>query len=194
LLYRWAEKGNFLWLVTEDILDEYKEVLKRRGVRPSLIGTVINLIRERAEEVGVRRFHRDAEPQRLPTRSPQGKSGVAESLCIVTSISDCGLACQGENQVVTCVAQMGVGFRCQCQPLSFAKTPALRKKSRRSEFSPTVHAGTFGRAPAGVSRADALTYTCVAALLGSVAIAVPWVPARRATRVDPMGASLLPAL
>ncbi len=45
LLYRWAEKGNFVWLVTEDILDEYKEVLKRLGVRPSLIGTVINLIR-----------------------------------------------------------------------------------------------------------------------------------------------------
>ena len=54
LLYRWAEKGNFLWLVTEDILDEYKEVLKRLGVRPNLIGTVINLIRERAEEVDIR--------------------------------------------------------------------------------------------------------------------------------------------
>ena len=54
LLYRWAEKGNFLWLVTEDILDEYKEVLERLSVRPSLIGTVINLIRERAEEVNVR--------------------------------------------------------------------------------------------------------------------------------------------
>ena len=53
LLYRWAEKGNFLWLVTEDILDEYKEVLKRLGVRPNLIGTVINLIRERAEEIDV---------------------------------------------------------------------------------------------------------------------------------------------
>jgi len=53
LLYRWAEKGNFVWLVTEDILDEYKEVLKRLGVRPSLIGTVINLIRERAEQVHV---------------------------------------------------------------------------------------------------------------------------------------------
>ena len=34
LLYRWAEKGNFIWLVTEDILDEYKDVLKRLGVRP----------------------------------------------------------------------------------------------------------------------------------------------------------------
>jgi predicted nucleic acid-binding protein len=54
VLHKWAERGSFVWLVTEDILDEYKEVLKRLGVRPSLIGTVINLIRERAEGVKVR--------------------------------------------------------------------------------------------------------------------------------------------
>jgi hypothetical protein len=42
-LHKWAEKGNFVWLVTEDILDEYKEVLKRLGVRATLIGAVINL-------------------------------------------------------------------------------------------------------------------------------------------------------
>jgi predicted nucleic acid-binding protein len=54
VLYRWAEKGDFVWLVTEEILDEYKEVLKRLGVRPSAIGAAINLIRERAEEVDVR--------------------------------------------------------------------------------------------------------------------------------------------
>jgi predicted nucleic acid-binding protein len=53
LLHRWAEKSDFIWLVTEDILDEYKEVLKRLGVRPNLIGSVINLVRERAEQVGV---------------------------------------------------------------------------------------------------------------------------------------------
>jgi predicted nucleic acid-binding protein len=53
VLRRWAERGDFVWLVTEDILDEYKEVLRRRGVRPSLIGKVINLIRERAEAVNV---------------------------------------------------------------------------------------------------------------------------------------------
>lgn len=40
--------------MTEDILDEYKEVLKRLRVRPSLIGKIINLIRERAEVVKVR--------------------------------------------------------------------------------------------------------------------------------------------
>ncbi len=53
LLHKWAEKGNFVWLVTDDILDEYKEILRRLGVRPNLIGAVINLIRERAEQVNV---------------------------------------------------------------------------------------------------------------------------------------------
>lgn len=53
VLNRWAQKSHFVWLVTEDILDEYKEVLKRLRVRPSLIGRVVNLIRERAEEVQV---------------------------------------------------------------------------------------------------------------------------------------------
>jgi len=54
VLHRWGERNNFVWLVTEDILEEYKEVLKRLRVRPSLIGKVINLIRERAEGVKVR--------------------------------------------------------------------------------------------------------------------------------------------
>lgn len=54
VLHRWAEKNHFVWLITEDILDEYKEVLKRLRVRPSLVGRVVNLIRERAEEIKVR--------------------------------------------------------------------------------------------------------------------------------------------
>lgn len=54
VLHRWAEKNHFVWLVTEDILDEYKEVLKRLHVRSSLIGRVVNLIRDRSEEVKVR--------------------------------------------------------------------------------------------------------------------------------------------
>ena len=53
VLHRWAERNNFVWLITEDILEEYKEVLKRLRVRPNLIGKVVNLIRERAEEVKV---------------------------------------------------------------------------------------------------------------------------------------------
>ena len=54
ILHRWAEENYFVWLITEDILDEYKEVLKRLSVRPNLIGRVGNLIRERAEQVRVR--------------------------------------------------------------------------------------------------------------------------------------------
>jgi hypothetical protein len=53
VLYKWAEKGNFVWLLTEDILDAYQEVLKRLRVRSTPIGAVINLIRERAEPVNV---------------------------------------------------------------------------------------------------------------------------------------------
>jgi putative ABC transport system permease protein len=40
----------------------------------------------------------------------------------------------------------------------------------------------------GVSRTDALTYTCAAALLTSVVLTAAWIPARRAMRVDPMAA------
>jgi uncharacterized protein len=54
VLHRWGEKNHFIWLITEDILEEYKEVLKRLRVRSNQIGRVVNLIRERAEEVKVR--------------------------------------------------------------------------------------------------------------------------------------------
>ena len=54
VLHKWAEKNNFIWLITDDILDEYKEVLKRLRVRRNLIGRVISLIRERAAEVKAR--------------------------------------------------------------------------------------------------------------------------------------------
>lgn len=49
LLFRWAQKNNFIWLVSEDILEEYKAVLKRLRVHPNHIGSVVNLIRERAQ-------------------------------------------------------------------------------------------------------------------------------------------------
>ena len=53
VLHRWVERNHFVWLITEDILEEYKEILSRLRVRPNVIGKVINLIRERAEEVKV---------------------------------------------------------------------------------------------------------------------------------------------
>jgi predicted nucleic acid-binding protein len=54
VLHRWAEKYHFVWLITEDILEEYKKVLKRLHIRSNLIGKVVNLTRERAAEVKVR--------------------------------------------------------------------------------------------------------------------------------------------
>ncbi len=54
LMYRWADEEHFTWLYTEEILTEYKEVLRRLHVRPALIGAFINLIRERGEAVEVR--------------------------------------------------------------------------------------------------------------------------------------------
>jgi uncharacterized protein len=54
ILYSWAQKSNFVWLVSEEILEEYKEILRRFHVRPSLIGRIINLIRKRAEFVEAR--------------------------------------------------------------------------------------------------------------------------------------------
>jgi predicted nucleic acid-binding protein len=54
VLHKWTEQRAFVWLASEDILDDYKEVLRRLRVRSHLIGRVVNLIRERAEEVKLR--------------------------------------------------------------------------------------------------------------------------------------------
>jgi predicted nucleic acid-binding protein len=61
LLRDWLEEGTFTWLVTEEILSEYKAVLGRLGVRRFLIGEIINLLREEAEFVLVRQ-EVDASP------------------------------------------------------------------------------------------------------------------------------------
>jgi predicted nucleic acid-binding protein len=51
LLQEWVESCNFVWLVSEEILAEYKAVMGRLGVRRRLIGNIINLLREEAESV-----------------------------------------------------------------------------------------------------------------------------------------------
>ncbi len=53
MLHEWVEKGSFVWLVTAEILEEYKEVAKRLKVRPHVIGRLINLLKEEAEDVAV---------------------------------------------------------------------------------------------------------------------------------------------
>lgn len=50
-LRNWIENDTFVWLISETIVDEYKEILARRGVRPHHIGAALNLIRAQAEEV-----------------------------------------------------------------------------------------------------------------------------------------------
>jgi len=50
LLRDWLEDGTFTWLVTEDIVAEYRGVLTRLGVRRNLVGEIM----EEAEFVDVR--------------------------------------------------------------------------------------------------------------------------------------------
>ncbi len=48
MLHEWAESGNFVWLVTPAIVDEYKEVAKRLRVRANVVGRFVNLLKEEA--------------------------------------------------------------------------------------------------------------------------------------------------
>jgi predicted nucleic acid-binding protein len=47
----WSEGDTFVWLVSDEILLEYKRVLARLGVRRPLTGKIVNLLREDAELV-----------------------------------------------------------------------------------------------------------------------------------------------
>jgi predicted nucleic acid-binding protein len=51
MLSEWIDNRTFTWLVTEEIIDEYKTILARRKVRPNLIAATISLIRRAAEEI-----------------------------------------------------------------------------------------------------------------------------------------------
>ena len=61
LLRAWINDDTFRWLVSAAVLDEYVEVLRRCRVRRSVIGTVMNLLREEAELV-VPRHSIEAQP------------------------------------------------------------------------------------------------------------------------------------
>ena len=67
LLRDWVEHDTFVWLMTADILEEYAMVLAELRVRPSVIGRVVNLLREEAEWIEPRRTL-DADPD--PGDSP----------------------------------------------------------------------------------------------------------------------------
>lgn len=56
LLQDWIESNTFVWLITEEIVSEYKQVLARLNVGRSLIGKIVNLLREEAELVVVTRM------------------------------------------------------------------------------------------------------------------------------------------
>jgi hypothetical protein len=64
LIRTWVDEGHFAWLVSADIIAEYKAVLTRLGVRPQLVGRIINLLREEAEEIEVARVAEVSPDQR----------------------------------------------------------------------------------------------------------------------------------
>lgn len=39
---RWLKERTFVWLISDEILEEYREVLARLGVRRPLIGKIVN--------------------------------------------------------------------------------------------------------------------------------------------------------
>jgi predicted nucleic acid-binding protein len=55
MLHDWVESGSFVWLVTNEILEEYREVAKRLNIRPNVAGRLINLLKEEAEEINLQK-------------------------------------------------------------------------------------------------------------------------------------------
>ena len=74
LLRDWIEEDRFVWLVSDEILLEYKRVLGKLGVRRALIGKIINLLREEAELVPA-----SALPSISPDPGDDPFCGCAES-------------------------------------------------------------------------------------------------------------------
>jgi predicted nucleic acid-binding protein len=54
LMRDWMERATFTWLLSEEILSEYKAILQRLNVRRETIGALINLLRDNAETLSPR--------------------------------------------------------------------------------------------------------------------------------------------
>jgi len=74
LLKDWIEGDTFVWLVTDEIMVEYKRVLARLGVRRPLIGKIVNLLRDEAEFV-----HSPTLPNISPDPGDDPFCGCAEA-------------------------------------------------------------------------------------------------------------------
>jgi len=55
---RWVEERTFVWSISDEILEEYREVLARLGVRRPLIGKIVNTLRAKGERVKLGPTHR----------------------------------------------------------------------------------------------------------------------------------------
>lgn len=53
MLRDWVENGTFIWLITDEIILEYKTVLRRLGVRRSTVGRAINLLSEEGDLIPI---------------------------------------------------------------------------------------------------------------------------------------------
>lgn len=49
ILHGWLASRAFVWLVSAEILEEYKEVMHRRGVPIHVAGRLVNLLEEEAD-------------------------------------------------------------------------------------------------------------------------------------------------
>lgn len=80
MLRAWIEDDTFQWLITEEILDEYKEILARCKVRRDLIAHAISLIRTAAQVVpdvpgyGISPDQPDGRKAELCQPAPHGSS------------------------------------------------------------------------------------------------------------------------
>jgi predicted nucleic acid-binding protein len=83
-LKRWVSDNTFTWLISEQILDEYNEVLARQKVRRELIGRIIQSFtccaRRSRRLVIVNRVNNDP-----PQKDPKTIVGSAEHAIVSTA-------------------------------------------------------------------------------------------------------------